>query len=72
MPSRHGDDKLALVQMPAACEAFTFNNKANILRSMELRRTFTMHLFSLYEFGLLSPEDINKCMLLLEHQSPRS
>lgn len=53
-------------QMPAACEAFTYNNRHNILRSMELRRIFTMHLISLYEFGLLSPDDINKCMRLLE------
>jgi hypothetical protein len=52
--------------MPAACEAFTYNNRHNILRSMELRRIFIMHLISLYEFGLLSPDDINKCMRLLE------
>ena len=54
------------VQVPAACEAFTFNNRHNILRSMELRRIFTMHLTGLYEFGLLSPNDINKCLRLLE------
>ena len=55
-----------IVQVPAACEAFTFNNRHNILRSMELRRIFTMHLIGLYEFGLLSPNDINKCLRLLE------
>ena len=54
------------LQVPAACEAFTFNNRHNILRSMELRRTFTMHLISLHEFGLLTPDDIDKCLRLLD------
>ncbi|CAK0780168.1 hypothetical protein CVIRNUC_004955 [Coccomyxa viridis] len=53
-------------QVPAACEAFAFNNRRNILRSMELRRIFTMHLIGLYEFGLLAPDDINKCLRLLD------
>ena len=53
-------------QVPAACEAFAFNNRHNILRSMELRRIFTMHLIGLYEFGLLAPDDIDKCLRLLD------
>ena len=53
-------------QVPAACEAFAFNNRHNILRSMELRRIFTMHLIGLYEFELLAPDDIDKCLRLLD------
>ena len=53
------------LQVPAACEAFTFNNRHNMLRSMELRRFITMHLISLHESGLLTPDDIDKCLRLL-------
>lgn len=52
--------------MPASCMDFCVTNKAILSSNAAIRRVFTLHLVNLYEYGLLTPDQIDECLQQLD------
>lgn len=51
---------------------FSSNNRAILGSNAAIRRIFVLHLVNLYEYGLLTPHQIDDCLKLLMSQlTPR-
>ncbi|CAL8468901.1 g8442 [Coccomyxa elongata] len=53
-------------QVPASCMDFSSNNRAILGSNAAIRRIFVLHLVNLYEYGLLTPHQIDDCLKLLD------
>jgi len=52
--------------MPASCLDFCVTNKAILSSNAAIRRVFTLHLVNLYEYGLLTPDQVDECLQQLD------
>ncbi len=59
-------DVAAPAQVPDTCMTFVANNRSALAKNLNLRRFFTMHLINLYEYNLITPEQIDNCLKVLD------
>lgn len=53
-------------QVPECCMSFSRINHAVLSTNPAIRRVFVLHLVNLYEYGLLTPDQIDDCLRVLD------
>jgi hypothetical protein len=54
------------VQVPDTCMTFATNSRTIFAKNPDLRRCFTVHLINLCEHGLLTAEQMDNCLKVLD------